>query len=85
MQGYVKNIHNNAVYVALNRNLTARVIFKNLSTKFIKNPAKKYPIGKLVTGRIISYILSLFHLKTKIPSKHSSKVLTLIVLFFGFG
>lgn len=76
MQGYVKNIYNNAIYVALNRDLTARVIFKNLSTKFIKNPAKKYPIGKLVTGRIISYILSLFlslSLKTKNLFKYSVK------------
>lgn len=54
VQGYVKNIHHNTLFVALNRNLTARVLFKNLSTKFVKNPAKKYPIGKLVTGRIIA-------------------------------
>ncbi len=54
VQGYVKHTANNTLYVALSRNVTGRVFFKNLSNKFIKNPSKMYPIGKLVTGRVIS-------------------------------
>lgn len=54
VQGYVKHTANNTLYVALSRNVTGRVFFKNLSNKYIKNPGKKYPIGKLVTARVIS-------------------------------
>ena len=54
VQGYVKHTANNTLYVALSRTVTGRVFFKNLSNKFIKNPSKKFPIGKLVTGRVIS-------------------------------
>lgn len=52
--GYVKNIVENmkTVFVSLSRNISARVIFHNLSDSFVKNPSKKFPVGSLVKGKI---------------------------------
>lgn len=55
VRGYVKNISNptKTLFVSLSRNITAKVIFHNLSDSFIKVPSKKFPVGSLVKGKIL--------------------------------
>jgi rRNA biogenesis protein RRP5 len=56
IRGYVKNVNisNKTCFISLNRNIVARVFFKNLSDNFSKDPVASFPIGKLVEGRVIS-------------------------------
>jgi rRNA biogenesis protein RRP5 len=56
VRGYVKvvNTKNKTAFVSINRNLVARVFFNNLSDTFVKDPVHKFPIGKMVEGRILS-------------------------------
>ncbi|VFQ88295.1 unnamed protein product [Cuscuta campestris] len=38
----------------LSRKVDARVLVSNLSDGFIENPEKEFPVGKLVTGKVVS-------------------------------
>lgn len=51
MQGFVKVASEKGCFVTLAPDLDARIFIKNLSNDYVKDPAKSFPTGKLVTGR----------------------------------
>ncbi|KAF3441966.1 hypothetical protein FNV43_RR15882 [Rhamnella rubrinervis] len=54
VQGYVKNISSKGCFILLSRKLDARIRLSNLSDGFVDDPGKEFPLGKLVTGRVLS-------------------------------
>ncbi|KAF9664808.1 hypothetical protein SADUNF_Sadunf16G0056600 [Salix dunnii] len=54
VQGYVKNVSSKGCFISLSRKLDAKILISNLSDGFIDDPEKEFPIGKLVTGRVLS-------------------------------
>ncbi|KAF4369032.1 hypothetical protein F8388_013361 [Cannabis sativa] len=54
IQGYVKNVTPKGCFIFLSRRLDAKILLSNLSDGFVDDPVKEFPIGKLVTGRILS-------------------------------
>lgn len=60
IRGYVKNIleDKHCLFVSLSRDISARVIFTDLKKKREEKVEDLYPVGKLVSGRIKSYVLS---------------------------
>ncbi|KAJ6778612.1 PROGRAMMED CELL DEATH PROTEIN 11 PRE-RRNA PROCESSING PROTEIN RRP5 [Salix koriyanagi] len=54
VQGYVKNVSSKGCFISLSRKLDAKILISNLSDGFIDDPVKEFPIGKLVTGRVLS-------------------------------
>ena len=53
LRGYVCNVTDNGVFVALSRTVTARVKIANLSDLFIKDFRKVFKVGQLVKGRML--------------------------------
>ena len=53
VRGYVKNVTPKGCFVSLSRNVHALIRLKNLSNKFIVDPAKEFPKGKCVQGKVI--------------------------------
>ncbi|KZV37907.1 hypothetical protein F511_12189 [Dorcoceras hygrometricum] len=54
VQGYVKNISTKGCFVMLSRKIDAKVLLSNLSVDFVDNPEKDFPVGKLVSGWVLS-------------------------------
>ncbi|XP_024014881.1 rRNA biogenesis protein RRP5 isoform X2 [Eutrema salsugineum] len=54
IQGYVKNTMSKGCFIMLSRTLDAKVLLSNLSDTFVKDPEKEFPVGKLVTGRVLN-------------------------------
>ncbi|KFK38561.1 hypothetical protein AALP_AA3G129700 [Arabis alpina] len=54
VQGYVKNTMSKGCFITLSRTLDAKVLLSNLCDTFIKDPEKEFPVGKLVTGRVLN-------------------------------
>lgn len=54
VQGYVKNISAKGCFVMLSRKIDAKILLSNLSVNFVDNPEKDFPVGKLVSGRVLS-------------------------------
>lgn len=54
MQGYVKSVGRDGVFVALGRDLDARIRLSHLADKFVKEPAASFPVGKLAKGKILN-------------------------------
>ncbi|KAK6941973.1 S1 domain [Dillenia turbinata] len=54
VQGYVKNVMSKGCFILLSRKLDAKILLSNLSDDFIEDPQKDFPVGKLVTGRVLS-------------------------------
>ncbi|WWC95372.1 hypothetical protein V866_002234 [Kwoniella sp. B9012] len=54
VRGLVKNIASHGVFVSLGREVTARVMIKELFDEFVKDWESKFEIGQLVTGKILS-------------------------------
>ncbi|KAL0817225.1 rRNA biogenesis protein RRP5 isoform X1 [Brassica napus] len=54
IQGYVKNTMSKGCFIMLSRKLDAKVLLSNLSDTFVKDPEKEFPVGKLVTGRVLN-------------------------------
>ncbi|KAF5775042.1 putative S1 domain, XPG/Rad2 endonuclease, XPG-I domain, nucleic acid-binding protein [Helianthus annuus] len=52
--GYVKNVTPKGCFIMLSRKLDAKILISNLSDDFVSNPEEEFPIGKLVTGRVLS-------------------------------
>lgn len=52
--GYVKVASKAGVFVALGPGMDARVKLANLANHFVEDPAKDFPIGKCVQGKLIS-------------------------------
>lgn len=54
VQGYVKNVSSKGCFISLSRKLDAKILLSNLSEGYIDDPEKEFPIGKLLTGRVLS-------------------------------
>ncbi|XP_062112321.1 rRNA biogenesis protein RRP5 isoform X2 [Humulus lupulus] len=54
IQGYVKNVTSKGCFIFLSRKLDAKILLSNLSDGFVDDPVKEFPVGKLVTGKILS-------------------------------
>ncbi|XP_073045795.1 rRNA biogenesis protein RRP5 [Primulina eburnea] len=54
VQGYVKNISAKGCFVMLSRKIDAKVLLCNLSVNFVDSPEKDFPVGKHVSGRVLS-------------------------------
>ncbi|KAJ8448113.1 hypothetical protein Cgig2_031837 [Carnegiea gigantea] len=54
VKGYVKNVTPKGCFIMLSRNIDAKILLGNLSYGYVQDPAKEFPIGKLVTGKILS-------------------------------
>ncbi|BDA47226.1 probable protein RRP5 homolog [Coccomyxa sp. Obi] len=54
VRGYVKSVSAAGAFVALARDLEARVKLNNLADGYVEEPKTAFPEGQLVTGRIIA-------------------------------
>uniref|UniRef100_A0A1J3HSM0 rRNA biogenesis protein RRP5 n=1 Tax=Noccaea caerulescens TaxID=107243 RepID=A0A1J3HSM0_NOCCA len=54
VQGYVKNTMSKGCFIMLSRTLEAKVLLSNLCDTFVKDPEKEFPVGKLVSGRVLN-------------------------------
>lgn len=54
VKGYVKNVTSRGCFIMISRKVDAKILLSNLSEGFVENPEKEFPVGKLVTGRVIS-------------------------------
>lgn len=54
VQGYVKNVSAVGVFVTLSSSVEARVKLGQLSDTFVEDPKAIFPVGHLVSGRILS-------------------------------
>lgn len=54
MQGYVKNVSAVGVFVTLSSSVEARVKLGQLSDTFVEDPKAAFPVGQLVSGRILN-------------------------------
>nr|XP_043631998.1 rRNA biogenesis protein RRP5 isoform X2 [Erigeron canadensis] len=54
VEGYVKNVTPKGCFIMLSRMLDAKILISNLSDDFVLKPEEEFPIGKLVTGRVLS-------------------------------
>ncbi|XP_073261303.1 rRNA biogenesis protein RRP5 isoform X2 [Populus alba] len=70
VQGYVKNVSSKGCFISLSRKLDAKILLSNLSEGYIDDPEKEFPIGKLLTGRV----LSVEHLSKRIEVTLKSSV-----------
>jgi rRNA biogenesis protein RRP5 len=72
VSGYVRTSSKSGVFVTLGRKVSARVVLKDLSDKFVADISKSYPPGKLVQGRVTAVDVAEGHaslnLKTSVLS-----------------
>ncbi|KAI5671713.1 hypothetical protein M9H77_12077 [Catharanthus roseus] len=54
IQGYVKNVTPKGCFIMISRKFDAKILLSNLSDGYIENPEREFPIGKLVTGKVLS-------------------------------
>ena len=54
MAGYVSAVNASGAFLALARDLTARVRLSNLADGFVPDPAAEFPVGRLARGRVLS-------------------------------
>ncbi|KAJ0242497.1 S1 domain-containing protein [Hirschfeldia incana] len=54
IEGYVKNTMSKGCFIMLSRTLDAKVLLSNLSDTFVKDPENEFPVGKLVSGRVLN-------------------------------
>ncbi|KAG2317978.1 hypothetical protein Bca4012_069048 [Brassica carinata] len=54
IEGYVKNTMSKGCFIMLSRTLDAKVQLSNLCDTFVKDPEKEFPVGKLVSGRVLN-------------------------------
>lgn len=54
VEGYVKNVTPKGCFIMLSRKLDAKILISNLSDDFVSKPEEEFPVGKLVTGRVLS-------------------------------
>jgi rRNA biogenesis protein RRP5 len=59
--GYVKNVTDKGVWVAVNRELAAFVKVTNLSDEYVKDWKSLVPLGKRMQGRVVSYVIPSSH------------------------
>ncbi|MBA0650878.1 hypothetical protein Goklo_018256, partial [Gossypium klotzschianum] len=54
VQGYVKNVIPKGCFIMLSRKVDAKILLSNLSNGYVNDPKKEFPIGKLVSGRVLA-------------------------------
>ena len=54
VRGYVVGMNKAGCFVRLSSTMTGRVMLKNLSDGFVADPKEAFPIGKLVTARVLA-------------------------------
>ncbi|BGP31459.1 rRNA bioproteinsis protein rrp5 [Rhodotorula toruloides] len=54
VRGFVKNVANAGVFVELGRDITARVLIKELFDEYVKEWKPRFKVGQLVEGKILS-------------------------------
>ncbi|XP_019053357.1 PREDICTED: rRNA biogenesis protein RRP5 isoform X2 [Nelumbo nucifera] len=54
VKGYVKNVTSKGCFIMLSRKIDAKILLSNLSDGFIENPEEEFPVGKLVSGKVLS-------------------------------
>ncbi|XP_014514109.1 rRNA biogenesis protein RRP5 [Vigna radiata var. radiata] len=54
VKGYIKNVTPKGCFIMLSRKIDAKILLSNLSHEYVKEPEKEFPVGKLVSGRVIS-------------------------------
>ena len=54
VRGYVKGVSSAGAFVALARDMEARVKLNNLADGYVEDPKTAFPQGKLVQGRILA-------------------------------
>jgi rRNA biogenesis protein RRP5 len=52
VKGFVKATTKKGCWVCLSHGVDVRVLIKDLSDKFVKDPETEFPVGKLVTGKV---------------------------------
>ncbi|KAL2923175.1 rRNA biogenesis protein RRP5 [Bienertia sinuspersici] len=54
VHGYVKSVTSKGCFVLLSRKVDAKIKLANLSDGYVEDPAKDFPVGKLVKGKVLS-------------------------------
>ncbi|KAG9134768.1 hypothetical protein Leryth_001080 [Lithospermum erythrorhizon] len=54
VQGYVKSVTSKGCFIMLSRKVDGKILLSNLSDNFIENPEKEFPVGKLVSGKVVA-------------------------------
>lgn len=54
IRGLVRSVAKNGVFVSIGRNVTARVMIKELFDDFVKDWKSRFTVGQLVAGKILS-------------------------------
>ncbi|GAA6020638.1 hypothetical protein JCM10207_007806 [Rhodosporidiobolus poonsookiae] len=54
VRGFVKNVANAGVFVELGREVTARVLIKELFDEYVKDWKPRFKVGQLVEGKVLS-------------------------------
>lgn len=60
VRGFVKNVANAGVFVELGRDITARVLIKELFDEYVKDWKPRFKVGHFVEGKILSCVFSSF-------------------------
>ena len=53
VRGFVKNISSGGLFVAIGRNITARVLIKELFDDYVKDWQSRWHVGQLVEGKVL--------------------------------
>ncbi|KAL8150493.1 hypothetical protein V2J09_020301 [Rumex salicifolius] len=72
VQGYVKSVTSKGCFIMLSRNVDAKVLLSNLSNGFVKDPQKEFPIGKLVSGKVLTVDPSTKRVEVTLKSSNDS-------------
>ncbi|OCF37082.1 rRNA biogenesis protein RRP5 [Kwoniella heveanensis CBS 569] len=54
VRGLVRNVANHGLFVSLGRNVSARVMIKELFDEFVKDWQSRFEVGQVVAGKIVS-------------------------------
>jgi rRNA biogenesis protein RRP5 len=68
LRGFVKNVSDKGVFVALGGDITAMIKISDLSDKYLKDWKDSFQIDQLVKGRIVSIDTSLGHIQMSLKS-----------------
>ncbi|WWD20117.1 hypothetical protein CI109_104592 [Kwoniella shandongensis] len=88
IRGLVKNVSSHGVFVSLGRNVTARIMIKELFDEFVKDWESRFEVNQLVSGKILSIDTkrnSVEMTLRKNPSKAAKKVAKLGLADFVEG
>ncbi|WVQ79413.1 hypothetical protein IAT38_001510 [Cryptococcus sp. DSM 104549] len=88
VRGLVKNVAGHGVFVSLGRNVTARIMIKELFDQYVKDWESRFDVNQLVSGKILSINKAKNAVEMtlrKNPGKGAKKVATLGIADFEEG